>query len=121
MTSSGKVAIVDDDPSIRRSLSRLMRAEGYAEESFASAEEFVASRALDDAGCLVLDIKLPGMSGFDLQDLLAQRSAARSLRAEPARPPLPAVAGVPASSASRAVIDAQALSRAGVVPSAVAR
>jgi FixJ family two-component response regulator len=66
------ISIVDDDPSVRRALSRLIRIAGYAAESFASAREFLASAPRERSACLVLDIQLDGggMSGFDLQKQL---------------------------------------------------
>ena len=66
------ISIVDDDLSIRRALSRLVRLAGYAVESFASAREFLASAPRARTACLVLDIHLDegGMSGFDLQERL---------------------------------------------------
>ena len=66
------ISIVDDDLSVRRALSRLVRLAGYAVESFASAPEFLASAPRGRAACLVLDIQLDrgGMSGFDLQERL---------------------------------------------------
>jgi FixJ family two-component response regulator len=66
------ICIVDDDLSVRRALSRLVRLAGYAVESFASAGEFLASAARSRTACLVLDIQLDegGMSGFDLQERL---------------------------------------------------
>ena len=66
------VSIVDDDLSVRRALSRLVRLAGYAVESFASAGEFLASAARSHTACLVLDIQLDGggMSGFELQERL---------------------------------------------------
>jgi FixJ family two-component response regulator len=66
------VSIVDDDLSVRRALSRLVRLAGYAVESFASAGEFLASAARSRTACLVLDIQLGegGMSGFDLHERL---------------------------------------------------
>jgi RNA polymerase sigma factor (sigma-70 family) len=65
------VFVVDDDPSVRRSLSRLIRAAGFAVESFASAQEFLVYPRPDISGCLILDIHMPGVSGLDLQDELA--------------------------------------------------
>jgi FixJ family two-component response regulator len=64
------IPIVDDDLSIRRALSRLVRLAGYAVESFASAREFLASAPRGRTACLVLDIQLDseGMSRFDLQE-----------------------------------------------------
>jgi FixJ family two-component response regulator len=66
------ISIVDDDLSVRRALSRLIRLAGYAVESFASAREFLASVPRGRTACLVLDIQLDngGMSGFDLQERL---------------------------------------------------
>jgi len=66
------VSIVDDDLSVRRALSRLVRLAGYAVESFASAREFLESAPRGRTACLVLDIQLAGggMSGFDLQERL---------------------------------------------------
>ncbi len=64
------VSIVDDDLSVRRALSRVVRLAGYAVESFASAREFLASDPEGRTACLVLDIQLNGggMSGFDLHE-----------------------------------------------------
>ena len=66
------VSIVDDDHSVRRALSRLVRFAGFTAETFASAEEFLTSSFLVRTACLVLDIHLNGgMSGFELQEQLA--------------------------------------------------
>jgi FixJ family two-component response regulator len=68
------VSVVDDDESVRESLPDLLREFGFSAESFASAEEFLASEALDQTRVLVLDIAMPGMSGPALQqELKAQR------------------------------------------------
>ena len=66
------ISIVDDDLSVRRALSRLVRLAGYAVESFASAREFLASTPRGRTACLVLDVQLDsgGMSGLDLQERL---------------------------------------------------
>jgi FixJ family two-component response regulator len=61
------VAVVDDDESVRESLPDLLREFGFAARAFSSAEEFLASDSLDEARCLILDIAMPGMTGFDLQ------------------------------------------------------
>ena len=58
------VAVVDDDESVRESLPDLLREFGFATRSFSSAEEFLASDSLVQTGCLVLDIAMPGMTGF---------------------------------------------------------
>lgn len=60
------VSIVDDDGSIRRSVSNLFLSLGFQAESFASAEAFLRSAHRDNTGCLVLDLRMPGMSGLDL-------------------------------------------------------
>ena len=65
------IAIVDDDPSLRRALHRLLRSAGYVVEGFASACEFLASGPSGRTACLVLDIRLGGMTGFELQERLA--------------------------------------------------
>jgi FixJ family two-component response regulator len=60
------IAIVEDDSSVRKALTRLMRAAGFDVRSFGSAEEFLPVARTGGFACLVLDIKLPGISGFDL-------------------------------------------------------
>jgi len=65
------IAIVDDDESVRRSLLRVVRAAGYAAEGFASGREFLDWLPLGRAACLLLDVHMSEMSGFDLQDKLA--------------------------------------------------
>src|SRR5258705_10849563 len=66
------VFVVDDDASMRNSLSNLFRSVGLRVEVFASAPELLQSRLPDVASCLVLDIRLPGVSGLDFQAELAQ-------------------------------------------------
>ena len=61
------VAIVDDDESVRRALQGLLKAVGLPAKVFASAEEFLDSGEQHDTACLVTDIRMPGMSGLDLQ------------------------------------------------------
>jgi FixJ family two-component response regulator len=65
------VFVVDDDPSVQRSLARLIGAAGYAVEAFASAREFLARERYAGQCCLVLDVWMPGLTGLDLQDALA--------------------------------------------------
>jgi FixJ family two-component response regulator len=65
------IAIIDDDDSVRRSLHRVVQSAGYAAESFGSAREFLDWLPRGRAACLVLDVHLSEMSGFDLQDRLA--------------------------------------------------
>lgn len=61
------VVIVDDDESMRRALVGLMKASGLPAQAFASAEEFLSSNQVHKTGCLILDIRMPGMSGLELQ------------------------------------------------------
>ena len=65
------VFIVDDDPSVRKSLARLVRAARYDVETFASAREFLARPQYDGPCCLVLDVRMPGLTGLALQEALA--------------------------------------------------
>jgi FixJ family two-component response regulator len=65
-----RISIVDDDASIREALKSLMRSVRYSVDAFASAEEFLASERVHDTECLILDVYLPGMSGFELQNHL---------------------------------------------------
>jgi FixJ family two-component response regulator len=67
------VCVVDDDESIRESLPDLLREFGFAVEAFASAEEFLAWDRLTHTDCLILDIRMPGMSGPELQRELTRR------------------------------------------------
>ena len=65
------IAIVDDDASIRRSLLRVVESAGYKAEAFASAREFLGWLRTGRAACLMLDVQMDGMNGFDLQERLA--------------------------------------------------
>jgi FixJ family two-component response regulator len=65
------IAIVDDDESVRRSLHRLVKAAGYAVETFASAADYLAWLPRGQAACLMLDVQMNGMTGFELQRKLA--------------------------------------------------
>jgi FixJ family two-component response regulator len=73
MVSRRLVSVVDDDESVRESLPDLLREFGFAVETFASAEEFLASDCMRQTNCLVLDIAMPGMTGPDLQQELKRR------------------------------------------------
>jgi len=66
------VFVVDDDASVRGSLSSLIRSVGLRAETFASAPEFFAAKRPDSACCLILDVRLPGLSGLDFQAELAK-------------------------------------------------
>lgn len=64
--SGSLVSIVDDDASLRRSLRNLLMSVGLRVETFESAERFLDSTSRDDTGCLVLDLRMPGMGGLEL-------------------------------------------------------
>ena len=76
---SKMVAIVDDDKSVRSVLQDLMEAEGLSARCFGSGEEFLESGEQHNAACLIADIRMPGMSGLELQE---------KLNAEPCRIPI---------------------------------
>jgi FixJ family two-component response regulator len=65
------VAVVDDQAALREATENLLKSAGLKAVGFASAEDFLQAAALDGAGCLILDVRLPGMSGLELQQLLA--------------------------------------------------
>jgi len=67
------VYVVDDDPSVRKAVERLLRSAGHEANTFASALEFLDFRHPDVPGCLVLDIKMPKVSGLELQDRLTDK------------------------------------------------
>jgi FixJ family two-component response regulator len=70
--SEPTVSIIDDDPSARRGLTRLVRAAGMNVRSFASAQDFLASGLQDGQGCIVLDVRMPEMTGPELQEELGK-------------------------------------------------
>jgi FixJ family two-component response regulator len=71
MSTLPLISIVDDDDSVRESLSGLIRSVGFGARVFASAEEFLNSDLLSDTDCLILDVRMPGMNGLELQRHLA--------------------------------------------------
>jgi FixJ family two-component response regulator len=66
------IAVIDDDPDIREALNGLLRSVGLRVELFASVQEFLGTARPDLPGCLILDVRLPGRSGLDLQEELAK-------------------------------------------------
>ena len=66
MTTRSLVSVVDDDESVRESLPDMLRQLGFTAAAFSSAEEFLASDVSGRTNCLILDVKMPGMSGPDL-------------------------------------------------------
>ena len=67
------VAIVDDDASVRQSTDRLVRSFGYRTQVFATGPEFLGSGAAQSAACALLDVRMPGMDGLEVQRCLAER------------------------------------------------
>lgn len=67
------ISVVDDDESVRESLHGLIRSVGFAVQVFASAEEFMNSDHFSKTACLILDVRMPGMRGPELQRWLAAR------------------------------------------------
>jgi FixJ family two-component response regulator len=74
VSKPGLVAIVDDDELVRQALDSLLKAAGYMAETFASAEDFLDSIPMNDTACLILDVRLPGMSGIELQRRLRAKN-----------------------------------------------
>ena len=69
--STPTVFVIDDDANVRAAIHGLLKAVGLRSESFATAEEFLRNHQSDEPGCLVLDVSLPGVSGLELQQTLA--------------------------------------------------
>ncbi len=70
--TASTVFVIDDDASVRKSLSRLLRSRGVVVETFASAELFLERGQFDGVGCIILDIRMPGLDGMALQDQLSK-------------------------------------------------
>ncbi|HUW83133.1 MAG TPA: response regulator FixJ [Phycisphaerae bacterium] len=73
MSPEATVFVVDDDPAVRESLQWLIESVGLNVETYATAQEFLDAFDRDRPGCLVLDVRMPGISGLDLQDRLASQ------------------------------------------------
>jgi FixJ family two-component response regulator len=67
LPKTGVIAIVDDDEPLREALGSVLKAAGFVADTFASAEEFLDSPQRSSTRCLILDVRLPGMSGIELQ------------------------------------------------------
>src|SRR5580765_8175506 len=73
MATPPLITVVDDDESVRESLPDLLREFGFEAQTFSSAEDFLASKAVSETNCLLLDVAMPGMTGPDLQKELRRR------------------------------------------------
>jgi FixJ family two-component response regulator len=70
-----QIAVVEDDEGLRRALVRLLEACGHEAVSYASAEELLAAQERERATCLILDVRLPGLSGFELRERLVDQGS----------------------------------------------
>ncbi|ADE14593.1 response regulator receiver [Nitrosococcus halophilus Nc 4] len=73
MLPENTIYIVDDDDAMRKSLALLLKGEGFNVKTYASAQAFLESEESPFTGCILLDVRMPGMDGFELQELLPQR------------------------------------------------
>lgn len=73
--AGGVVAVVDDDPAVREAISSLLRSVGLDVVEYASAREFLDAASPDRPNCIVLDVRMPGLSGLDLQEALVRAGA----------------------------------------------
>lgn len=78
-SARGTVLLVDDDEALRRALRRLLTSHGFRVLAFASAEEFLEAPLASEPGCLLLDLRMGGMSGLGVQATLAERGDARPI------------------------------------------
>jgi FixJ family two-component response regulator len=74
MSNEPTVFVVDDDSAVRGAIARLLKSVGLKAETFGSAQEFLDKYDSEVGGCLVLDVRMPGMSGLDLQEALAEKN-----------------------------------------------
>jgi FixJ family two-component response regulator len=72
-SENGLVFLIDDDPSVRRGVSRLLRSAGFKNEAFNSASDFLMRDQHPGPACVIVDVRMPGINGMDLQTLLIQR------------------------------------------------
>jgi FixJ family two-component response regulator len=94
------VCIIDDDESVRVATTCLVRSLGHAVRTFASGEEFLNSPYVDDAGCLIVDVNMPRMSGLELQSRLREKGLA---------PPIIFITAYPEERARARALDAGAI------------
>jgi len=71
--SNSLVFLIDDDASVRKGVSRLLRSAGYKNEAFRSASDFLAREQHSGPACIVVDVRMPGIDGMDMQNVLIQR------------------------------------------------
>ena len=71
--SNSLVFLIDDDASVRKGVSRLLRSAGYISETFGSASDFLTREQHSGPACVIVDVRMPGINGMDLQNVLIQR------------------------------------------------
>jgi RNA polymerase sigma factor (sigma-70 family) len=71
--SNSRVFLIDDDASVRKGVSRLLRSAGYESETFGSASDFLTREQHPGPACIIVDVRMPGINGIDLQNVLIQR------------------------------------------------
>ena len=71
--SNSLVFLIDDDASVRKGVSRLLRSAGYSSEAFASAPDFLTREQHSGPACVIVDVRMPGINGMDLQNVLIRR------------------------------------------------
>jgi FixJ family two-component response regulator len=71
--SNSLVFLIDDDASVRKGVSRLLRSAGYASEAFGSASDFLTREQHSGPACVIVDVRMPGINGMDLQNVLIRR------------------------------------------------
>src|SRR4051794_40480404 len=73
MSLKPMVFVIDDDPSVRKGLSRLLTASGFETELYPSALDFLERSPCPDPSCIIVDVRMPGLNGIDLQEKLIER------------------------------------------------
>jgi len=76
MAAKYRVCVVDDDAAVRESIQQLLKANGIESIGFATSQDFMAADVSKKVGCLILDVRLPGISGLDIQEILLQKKTA---------------------------------------------
>ncbi len=100
VVDSPVISIIDDDPSVREATDGLVRSLGYRSVTFASAEDFLQSDRIEETSCLITDVQMPGLSGVELQSVLAARGS---------RMPIIFITAYPEERIRRSVLDAGAV------------
>jgi FixJ family two-component response regulator len=75
LNKTSVIAVIDDDGPLREALGSVLKAAGFSARTFATAEEFLVCDDCDETACLILDVRLPGISGIELQKQLAEESS----------------------------------------------